>query len=112
MIQKVIRAALRATTHEVHVAPDGALGLELIRRELPDVVFTDVAMPVLDGYALARALKDDPATRDIPVVFMTASVQGGQADRAAAQGVAGVLAKPFTLADLRTRVDGFSARER
>ncbi|HET8568809.1 MAG TPA: response regulator [Candidatus Limnocylindria bacterium] len=112
MIQKVIRAALRTTDHEVHVASDGAEGLALIKRVRPDVVFTDVAMPGLDGYALAKALKADPETRDIPIVFMTASVQRAQLDRAAAYGVTSVLAKPFTMADLRARVDELVARGR
>ena len=55
MIQKVIRAALRTEGHELHVASSGDEGLELIRRELPDVVFTDVSMP---GKRAASAAPD------------------------------------------------------
>lgn len=109
MIQKLIRAALRSEPHEVYVAPDGASGLELIQRELPDVVFTDVSMPGLDGYQLVDRLKADPRTAHIPVIFMTASVQGHQPETIQAHGASGVLPKPFTMADLRERVAAFSS---
>lgn len=104
MIQKLIRAALRTEDHEVHVASSGDEGLELIRRELPDVVFTDVSMPGMDGYQLASHLKADPRTAHIPIVFMTASIQRGQRDEVERHGGAEVLSKPFTMADLRARL--------
>lgn len=103
MIQKLIRAALRSAEHEIHIASNGREGLEIVRRELPDVVFTDVAMPELDGYGLAEQLEADPATREIPVIFMTASVQRAELEAAQVRG-AGVLAKPFSMAELRDRV--------
>ena len=104
MIQKVIRAALRTEGHELHVASSGDEGLELIRRELPDVVFTDVSMPGMDGYQLAGQLRADPRTAHIPIVFMTASIQRGQRDEAQRHGATDVLLKPFSMADLRARV--------
>jgi CheY-like chemotaxis protein len=103
MIQKLIRAALRTEDHEVHVAANGSEGLELVRRVLPDVVFTDVAMPEMDGYQLAGELKADPRTAHIPIVFMTASIQRTQLEEARRRGAADVLTKPFTMADLRAR---------
>lgn len=112
MIQKLIRAALRAEDHEVHVASTGDEGLELIRRELPDVVFTDVSMPGMDGYQLAGELKADPRTAHIPIVFMTASVQVGQHDEAERHGATSVLMKPFSMADLRARLSTLTGRAR
>lgn len=110
MIQKLIQVALRAEPHEVHVASDGTEGLRLIRQELPDVVFTDVSMPGMDGYQLAGALKADPTTAHIPIVFMTASVQRGQRDEALRHGASEVLSKPFTMAALRARVTALTGR--
>ncbi len=104
MIQKLIRAALRSEPHEIHLASSGDEGLALIRRELPDVVFTDVSMPGMDGYQLAGHLKADPTTAHIPIVFMTASVLRGQPEEAERHGGAGVLLKPFNMADLRARL--------
>ncbi|GAC1458795.1 MAG: response regulator [Candidatus Limnocylindrales bacterium] len=108
MIQKLIRAAFKSSTHSIFIAPDGREGLALIQRELPDVVFSDVSMPNLDGFQLGDALKAAPATAGIPVIFMTASVQRAQIDEALRHGAAGVLPKPFTMADLRARVKEFA----
>ena len=104
MIQKLMLAAMRGSGHEVHMAADGAEGLALIRKVQPDLVFSDVSMPNLDGYQLGDALKDSPETAKIPVIFVTASVQRAQIQEAALHGGAGVLPKPFTMAELRKRV--------
>lgn len=108
MIQKLIRAAFKSAGHEIFIASDGAEGLRVIERELPDVVFSDVSMPNLDGFQLGDALKAGPTTAHIPIVFMTASVQRAQIDEALRHGAAGVLPKPFTMADLRARVAEFA----
>lgn len=110
MIQKLIRLALRSTGHEVHVASDGNEGLELIRRIRPDVIFSDVSMPQLNGFEMADRLKADPELSPIPIVFMTASVQRAQVDEALRRGAAGVLSKPFTMSELRERVEEFTRR--
>jgi CheY-like chemotaxis protein len=57
LIQKIIRAALEPTPHEVHIASDGAEGLALVERVRPDLVFTDVSMPGMDGWEVARRLR-------------------------------------------------------
>ena len=108
MIRKLVHAALRSTTHDVHIAEDGKRGLELIERLRPDVVFSDVAMPVMDGFELADAMRAMPEIAHIPIVFMTASVQREQIDECFRHGAAGHLAKPFTMAELRARVAQFS----
>lgn len=112
VIQKLIRVAMRSEPYEVHVASDGTEGLALIRRELPAAVFTDVSMPGLDGYQLAAALRADPSTADIPIVFMTASVQRAQLDEARREGATGVLSKPFSTSELRRRVAELTAPDR
>jgi CheY-like chemotaxis protein len=104
MIQKLIRAAMRGSGHEVHVAVDGEEGLALVRSVRPDLIFSDVSMPKLDGYQLGDALKASPDTAGIPLVFVTASVQRAQVAEAERHGGAGVLPKPFTMAELRRRV--------
>jgi CheY-like chemotaxis protein len=104
MIQKLVRAALRDSGHELHLANDGEEGLALIRRLRPDLVFSDVSMPKLDGYQLGDALRSSPDTAGIPLVFVTASVQRSQVEEAKQHGGQGVLPKPFTMAELRKRV--------
>ena len=78
----------------------------------PDAILLDVMMPDIDGPATFRLLQDDPRTRDIPVIFLTAKAQ--TADRVAFSrlGVAGTLAKPFdplTLTDEVAAILGAAA---
>jgi PAS domain S-box-containing protein len=76
-------------------APDGRLGLLTVRAERPDLVITDVLMPVMDGYEFVKQLRLDPTTSDIPVVFYTAQY-GEREARALARssGWSYVLTKP------------------
>jgi len=108
IIRKLVQTALRSTTHDVHIAEDGKQGLALIERVHPDVVFSDVAMPLMDGFAMADAMRARPDLAHIPVVFMTASVQREQIEECFRHGAAGHLAKPFTMSELRARVAQFS----
>ena len=108
MIRKFVQSALRATTHQIHFAENGKQGLELIERLRPDVVFTDVAMPEMDGFQLADAIRSIPDLAHIPIVFMSASVQRDQIEECFRHGAAGHLAKPFTVAELRSRVAQFA----
>ncbi len=107
-VQKLIRVALRSTPHEIHIVGNGAEGLELIERELPDAVFTDVSMPVLDGLQLIDELKSRPHLEHIPVVVVTASVQPHQIEEAHQHSIAGHLSKPFSVNDLRANVEQFA----
>jgi CheY-like chemotaxis protein len=104
-IRKVISFAMRASSHEVYMATDGIEGLALVERLVPDVVFTDVAMPGLSGYELADAIRANPILAHIPIVFVTASVQRSERDEAYRHGAAGILAKPFGPAELRAKVE-------
>ena len=112
MIQKLVQAALRGSGHELHLASDGEEGLALIRTVRPDIIFSDVSMPKLDGYQLGDALRASPDTAGIPLVFVTASVQRAQIVEAERHGGTGVLPKPFTMAELRKRVADLLPTER
>jgi CheY-like chemotaxis protein len=112
VIQKLIGLALRSTAHEVHIASDGAAGLEIIERERPDAVFTDVSMPNMDGFQLADALKARPHLAHIPIVIMTATGDQEQLDEGHRHGAVDHFAKPFNAADLRAKVDEVAGRAR
>jgi two-component system chemotaxis sensor kinase CheA len=66
------QSILAAAGFRVTTAEDGARGLAAARREPPDVIVADVEMPTLDGVEMTRRLKGDPATRDIPIILLTA----------------------------------------
>ena len=85
---------LTSSGHQVFPAADGQAGLELVRRERPELAFTNLLMPRLDGYELARHIRDDPELGGIPVIFYTATFQEREG-RALARELGGaVLVKP------------------
>jgi CheY-like chemotaxis protein len=83
---------------EVATASCGRDGLELAASYRPDAILLDVVMPDLDGPATLRALREQAATHDVPVVFLTADA--GEPGDLVAMGAAGVIAKPFKPEDL------------
>ncbi|MDH4393969.1 MAG: two-component system response regulator [Aquabacterium sp.] len=89
----------------VRLAPSGAKALELVRRQAPDLIVLDVMMPELDGYEVCRRLKADPATRDIPVLFLTALSQPEDETRGFDCGGADFIHKPFNPATVLSRVE-------
>jgi two-component system cell cycle response regulator DivK len=76
-------------------AVDGRQGLEMARREQPDLILMDLSLPVIDGWEATRLLKANPATRDIPVVAVTAHALKGDEVRARAVGCDGYVSKPL-----------------
>jgi PAS domain S-box-containing protein len=93
--RQVLVILLRHQGHRLIEAADGREGLAAVEADPPDLVITDVLMPVMDGYEFVRQLRLDPSTRGIPVVFYTAHY-GEREARALAlsSGVSYVLAKP------------------
>ncbi|HYX88192.1 MAG TPA: response regulator [Gaiellaceae bacterium] len=94
-IRLLCRVNLGAAGIEVLEAGSGDEGLEVARREQPDLVLLDVMMPGLDGWDVARALADDPETRRIPVIFMTARADTADRRRGQQLGGVGYVVKPF-----------------
>ncbi|HKU19533.1 MAG TPA: response regulator [Terriglobales bacterium] len=79
----------------VLTARSGQDGISLARQQKPDAIILDLMMPEMDGCEVLLQLKNDPNSRDIPVVLLTAKVQGMKKEMAQAAGAAGVLMKPF-----------------
>jgi CheY-like chemotaxis protein len=85
---------------EVLAAESGAEGVELAAAERPDAILLDVQMPDLDGPATLQRLREQDATRDLPVVFLTA----GPAPVTGDPAVAGTIAKPFDAATIADQI--------
>src|SRR5450432_421300 len=92
---------LRDAGHRLLVAGDGAEALALVRAEHPDVVITDVLMPLMDGYEFARQLRADPSIARTPIIFHTAAYEQREARALASScGVFYILNKPAQPAEL------------
>nr|WP_052170248.1 EAL domain-containing protein [Massilia sp. JS1662] len=88
----------------VRVAADGEAALRLARELAPDLVVSDIAMPRMDGYALCRALKDDPRLGAVPVLLLTRLTTLQDIVRSLEAGADGFLRKPYDADQLRERV--------
>ncbi len=95
-IQKVIRMSLKFRgVREVVLADNGEECLAIVAQVRPDVILLDVNMPKLDGYETCRRLKQNPDTRPIPVIFLTARTQKAERAIGMEAGASGYLTKPF-----------------
>lgn len=95
-IREVATLSLEMTEGwRITVSSSGVPVPEVVRTAPPDAILLDVMMPDMDGPTVVRQLRADPATRGIPVIFLTAKVQEGDRRRFLELGVRGIIAKPF-----------------
>lgn len=102
----LVRLILSRRKYEVLGASGGREGLDLVRRELPDIVLLDLMMPDMDGWDVYQQLKADEATRAIPVIVVTAKAQS--IDKVLGLHIAKVddyIAKPFSPKELVESLD-------
>lgn len=99
-----ILVALLEADYDLVVALDGEAALRAVRRALPDMILLDVMMPSIDGYEVCRRLKADPATEQIPVLFLTALTDEANEQLGLELGAVDYIAKPFNPALVKTRV--------
>ena len=89
---------LRSKGYEVREAGTAAAALEAAAADRPDLILMDIQLSGMDGLEATRRLKADPATRDIPVVAVTAYAMPGDREKALAAGCAGYITKPIDTA--------------
>ncbi len=90
--------------YQILTAPNGQKGLELAKKEMPDLIISDVMMPVMDGYELCRLLKEDLHTCHIPIILLTAKADVDSKIEGIEQGADAYLSKPFDEKELKTRL--------
>ncbi|MBV8515962.1 MAG: response regulator [Acidobacteria bacterium] len=99
-------------TYEVEAVADGAAALDAARRKLPDLVLSDVMMPVLDGFELLRALRGDERTCGVPVILLSARAGEESRVEGLEAGADDYLIKPFSAKELLARVDAHVRMQR
>jgi len=93
-----------ADQYQVFMATGGQQALDFCHQSPPDLVLLDIVMPGMDGYEVCAALKADPATRDIPVIFVTAHTDAAQETQGLEVGAVDFISKPVNPAVVRARV--------
>lgn len=94
-VSEVLSFSLRREGFRVLTASEAAEGLALAQAEAPDVVLLDVMMPGITGWEMLERMKSQDATRRIPVIMVTVLGEPRFLDKAAEQGAAGFIRKPF-----------------
>lgn len=89
----------------VVTADNGQEGLDMVAREIPDLVITDIRMPIKDGYTVCRELRDNPKTKFVPVVILTANHDPDDLVYGFEQGAYDYILKPFENQELMARVN-------
>jgi two-component system cell cycle response regulator DivK len=91
----LIRYILENCDHEVFSASDGREGIELASSLLPDLILLDIQLPLMDGYAVARNLRENPDLADTPIVAVTSYAMPGDREKTIEAGCSGYIEKPI-----------------
>ncbi|MDD4819455.1 MAG: hybrid sensor histidine kinase/response regulator [Flavobacteriales bacterium] len=100
----LLKALLKSSGYQIFTANCGELALASVNQNKPDLVLLDIMMPDVDGFEVARRLKDDPKTKNIPIVFLSALDDTESIVKGFKVGGADFVTKPFKQDELRTRI--------
>ncbi len=103
-MQKMLTVVLKKQGHEIATADRGQQGIDLAQSQTFDVVVLDVMRPDMNGYEVARHLRANPATQNLPVIILTARAQSIDQQAALDAGADAYLSKPVDIAELNTKV--------
>ena len=107
-VRENIDAILELEGYQVVMAEDGEIGVEMATLHQPDLILCDVMMPKLDGFGVVQALRQNPITSTIPLIFLTAKADRLSLRQGMDLGADDYLTKPFTLDELINAVIGKS----
>ncbi len=110
MNRDMLSRRLARRGYEVVMALDGLQGLEMARRESPDLILMDMSLPEVDGWEATRRLRADPGLRGIPVIGLTAHAMNGDRERAIAAGCDDYDTKPVDIAQLQGKIQALLDR--
>jgi CheY-like chemotaxis protein len=103
--RKLLNAVLKMSGHMVRERGAAEEAIEAIAADKPDVILLDLRLPGIDGLALTRQLKDNPDTRDIPIVAITSYPDRYRRDQLMAAGCAAYITKPINTRDLPGKLE-------
>lgn len=111
-INELVKINLELIGYKVIQALDGIKGFALVKQELPNLVVLDVMMPEVDGYTVAQRIRQNPETKNIPILMLTALSQIDDKVKGFDIGVDDYLTKPFEMEELKVRIRALLKRSR
>lgn len=100
----VLLQELEELEHELITASNGQEALDKIQSQQPDLILLDLMMPVLDGFAVLKEIKDDDALRDIPVIIVSAASDSKSIVKGIKQGADDYITKPIDAESLKSKL--------
>ena len=106
-IHELVRFLLEKAGHDVLAAFDGVVGVKLANEEKPDLILLDLAIPELDGWGVAKKVRENPELQETPVVALTAVTMPDELQRALDAGCNGYISKPINVENFQKRVEEY-----
>jgi two-component system cell cycle response regulator DivK len=110
MNRDMLARRLEKRGFQLVIATDGLIGIEMARKELPDLILMDMSLPGLDGWQASRQLKSDNATARIPIIALTAHAMAEDREKAMAAGCDEYETKPVELTSLLGKIQALLAK--
>jgi CheY-like chemotaxis protein len=107
MNRDMLSRRLKKKGFDVTIAVDGKQGVDMASADNPDLILLDMSLPVMDGWTAAALLKGDPATKDIPIIALTAHAMAGDREKALEAGCDDYDTKPVEFKRLLGKINGF-----
>jgi CheY-like chemotaxis protein len=104
---KLAREMLNAQGFTVHEANNGMEAINMVEKELYDLILMDIALPGMDGIEAARIIKNKPRYKDVPVIALTAYAMKGDKERILAAGLEDYISKPIDVSDFMKRMEKY-----
>jgi len=109
--QKVMSSILSASNMHVYKAENGLQALDILKEHDIDLIMMDMSMPVMDGFAATRKIKEDPKLKDIPIISVSGLGFNHEIERMGQAGVDACIVKPFKIGQLYTAMDRYLIQE-
>jgi len=104
-IVALLKRMLQQNQYQVLEAFDAESGIEIARREVPDMIFLDIVLPGMDGFNALRTLRRDPATKDVPIIMISGNAQATEQFYVQRIGADDFMKKPFSRAEVFNRIE-------
>ena len=111
-IRELLADLLTDAGYAISLAADGPSGLQEVILGDPDVIVLDLGLPLMDGFDVLRRLKDQPVTRDIPVLVVSAHAQRQDKQRALDGGASAFILKPWDPGEVEAKVNSLQMADR